>query len=407
MSTTAPRALPFDPTDRDFIADPYPALNALREATPLVFDEGLDRWFVTRHADVRACLRDKRLGRNFRHVGTDEEFHAEPLDPRWADFWASERWSLLWLEPPEHTRIRKLVAAAFTPRAVESMRAPAERLARELLDAQAKEFDLLYDYAQPYSITLICRLLGVPTDRHRDLLDWSHAIVKMYELDTTLEQSVAANDAARAFHDYVLSLIEERRRDPRDDMVTALVQARVDGEALSEDQIVSTVVVLLNAGHEATVNTLGNGFRALAAHPEQWARLVAGEVEPETAIEELIRFDPPLQLFERWVLEDGFEVAGTPIPRGDVISMLFGSANHDPRVFDEPETLDVGRPNAAEHIGFGGGIHVCIGAPLARIELAASFRALAELAPTLHLVEQPARVPAFVIRGYESVRVAR
>src|ERR1700753_1870214 len=143
MAAIRPRALPFDVADAAFIADPYPALNALREQTPLLYDERLERWFVTRHADVRACLRDRRVGRNSRHVGTDEEFHSEPLDPRWRDFWASERWSLLWLEPPEHTRIRKLVAAAFTPRAVESMRAPAERLARELLDGLGDEFDLL------------------------------------------------------------------------------------------------------------------------------------------------------------------------------------------------------------------------------------------------------------------------
>ena len=406
MNVAPPRALPFDLADERFIADPYPALNGLREAAPIVHDERLGRWFLTRHADVRACLRDRRLGRNFRHVGSEEEFHADSLDPRWADFWASERWSLLWLEPPEHTRIRKLVAAAFTPRAVESMREPATRLARSLLESLGEEFDLLYDYAQPYSITLICELLGVPTDRHRDLLDWSHAIVKMYEFDTTEDQAVAANRAAADFRRYVLELIEERRREPRDDMVTALVQARVDGEALSEDEIVSTVVVLLNAGHEATVNTVGNGFRALAAHPDEWRRLVSGEVAAAQAIEELIRWDPPLQLFERWVLEDGVEVAGTPVPRGEKLALLFGSANRDPRVFADADRLDVARANAAEHIGFGGGIHVCIGAPLARIELAASFEALARLRPALDLVEQPERVPAFVIRGYQSVQVA-
>ena len=407
MTVAGPRELPFDLTDDRFIADPYPGLSALREAAPLVYAERLGRWFVTRHADVRACLRDKRLGRNFRHVGSDAEFHAEPLDPRWAEFWASERWSLLWLEPPEHTRIRKLVAAAFTPRAVESMSDPATRLARTLLENLGEEFDLLYDYAQPYSITLICELLGVPTDRHRDLLDWSHAIVKMYEFDTTEAQAVAANDAAREFRTYVLGLIEERRADPRDDMVSGLVQARVDGERLSDDEIVSTVVVLLNAGHEATVNTIGNGFRALSAHPDEWRRLVSGEVPAAQAIEELIRWDPPLQLFERWVLDDGVEVAGVPVPRGEKLALLFGSANRDPRVFADPDRLDIARTNAAEHIGFGGGIHVCIGAPLARIELAASLEALAELCPTLHLVEQPERVPAFVIRGFESVRVAR
>ena len=407
MTVAGPRELPFDLTDERFIAEPYPGLDALREATPLLYDERLGRWFVTRHADVRACLRDRRLGRNFRHVGTDEEFHEEPLDPRWADFWGSERWSLLWLEPPEHTRIRKLVAAAFTPRAVESMREPATRLARSLLENLGETFDLLYEYAQPYSITLICELLGVPTDRQRDLLAWSHAIVKMYEFDTTEAQAVAANEAAREFRAYVLGLIEERRADPRDDMVSGLVQARVDGEQLSDHQIVSTVVVLLNAGHEATVNTVGNGFRALAAHPDEWRRLVSGDVPAAQAIEELIRWDPPLQLFERWVLEDGVDVAGVPVPRGEKLALLFGSANRDPRVFGEPERLDLARRNAAEHIGFGGGIHVCIGAPLARIELAASFEALADLCPTLHLVEELERVPAFVIRGFESVRVAR
>jgi cytochrome P450 len=406
LTIAEPRALPFDPGDPRFIADPYPALGALREETPIAYDERLRRWFVTRHADVRACLRDKRLGRNFRHVGNEEEFRAEPLDPRWTDFWASERWSLLWLEPPEHTRIRKLVAAAFTPRAVESMRDPARRLARSLLENLGPTFDLLYDYAQPYSISLICDLLGVPTDRHRDLLAWSHAMVKMYEFETTEEQAVAANEAAREFRAYVLGLIEERRAEPQDDMVTGLVEARVDGERLSDDQIVSTVIVLLNAGHEATVNTLGNGFRALAAHPDEWRRLVSGVTPGARAVEELIRWDPPLQLFERWVLEDGVEVAGVRVPRGEKLALLFGSANRDPRVFPHPDRLDLTRSNAAEHIGFGGGIHVCIGAPLARIELAASFEALAELCPTLHLVEPPERVPAFVIRGFQSVQVA-
>jgi cytochrome P450 len=407
VNVSRPPELPFDLTDPGFIADPYPGLNALRETAPIVYDERLGRRFVTRHADVRACLRDKRLGRNFRHLGTEEEFHAEPLDPRWADFWASERWSLLWLEPPEHTHIRKLVAAAFTPRAVESMRGPAERLARSLLESLGERFDLLYDYAQPYSITLICELLGVPTNRHRDLLDWSHAIVKMYEFDTTDAQAIEANDAAREFRAYVLDLIEERRAEPRDDMVSGLVEARVDGERLSDDQIVSTVVVLLNAGHEATVNTVGNGFRALAAHPDEWRRLVSGEVPAAHAIEELIRWDPPLQLFERWVLADGVEVAGEPVARGERLALLFGSANRDPRAFAEADRLDLSRANAAEHVGFGGGIHVCIGAPLARIELAASFEALAQLRPTLHLVEEPERVPAFVIRGFQSVHVAR
>jgi cytochrome P450 len=400
--------LRFDPSDPAFLADPYPTLNTLRETAPVFYDEELQRWFVTRHEDVRACLRDRRLGRNFRHVMTAEEIGVPALDPRWQAFWDVERWSLLWLEPPEHTRIRKLVAAAFTPRSVEALREPAAKLAANLLDplAERGELELLYDYAQPYSISVICRLLGVPLDRHRDLLDWSHRMVKMYEFDVPDKAAVAATRAAADFRDYVQGLIRERRAEPRDDMVTALTQARVDGEQLSDDEITSTVIVLLNAGHEASVNTLGNGMLAFARHPSQWRRVVDGSVPAPQAGEEMIRYDPPLQLFERWVLADDVVVAGTEIPRGAKIALLFGAANRDPRVFDDPERFDVGRENAIQHIGFGGGIHVCIGAPLARIELEASLEALKRRWPEFSLVEEPQRTGAFVIWGLEGIRLA-
>jgi cytochrome P450 len=407
MGTSA--ALAFDPADPAFLADPYPELGRLRESVRVFYDEGWERWFVTRHEDVRSCLRDKRLGRNFRHVMTPEEIGVPPLDPRWSAFWRTERWSLLWLEPPDHTRIRKLVAAAFTPRSVESLREPSTELARELLEplAEAGEMELLYDYAQPYSIAVICRMLGVPLDRHRDLLDWSHRMVKMYEFDVPLEAAEAANRAAAEFTEYVEELIRERRAKPSEDMVTALVEARVDGERLSDDEIVSTVIVLLNAGHEATVNTLGNGMLAFARHPNQWQRVVSGDVPAATAVEEMIRFDPPLQLFERWVLTDDVVVGDAPIPRGEKIAMLFGSANRDPRVFEQPDEFDVGRENAVQHIGFGGGIHVCIGAPLARIELEASVETLRRTWPDFALVEEPRRTGAFVIWGLEGLRLAR
>jgi cytochrome P450 len=401
--------LVFDPSDPAFLEDPYPVLNRLREGAPVFYDDGLERWFVTRHEDVRACLRDRRLGRNFRHVMTPAEIGVPDLDPRWQAFWRTERWSLLWLEPPEHTRMRKLVAAAFTPRAVEALREPAQELARELLEplAESGRMELLYDYAQPYSIAVICRMLGVPLDRHRDLLDWSHRIVKMYEFDVPEENAVAANDAAAEFQEYVRELTAERRAQPRGDMVSALVKARVDGERLTDDQIVSTVIVLLNAGHEASVNTLGNGMLAFARHPEQWRRVVDGEVAPATAGEEMIRYDPPLQLFERWVLADDFAIGEQPIPRGDKIALLFGSANRDPRVFERPDEFDVGRDNAAQHIGFGGGIHVCIGAPLARIELEASLDALCRYWPNFRLGSQPRRTGAFVIWGLRGLELAR
>ena len=399
----------FDPSDPAFLDDPYPVLNRLRESARVFYDEARERWFVTRHEDVRACLRDKRLGRNFRHVMTPEEIGVPPLDPRWRAFWSTERWSLLWLEPPDHTRIRKLVAAAFTPRSVEALREPARELADELLAslAEAGRMELLYDYAQPYSIAVICRMLGVPLDRHRDLLGWSHRMVKMYEFDVPDEAASAANAAAGEFHEYVRGLIAERRAQPRDDMVSALVDARVDGARLSDDEIVSTVIVLLNAGHEASVNTVGNGMLAFARRPEEWRRLVEGDVTAAAAGEEMIRYDPPLQLFERWVLADEFAIGDVAIPRGDKIALLFGSANRDPRVFDRPDEFDVGRENAAQHIGFGGGIHVCIGAPLARVELEASLDALRRYWPDFTLGCEPRRTGAFVIWGLDGLQIAR
>jgi cytochrome P450 len=401
--------LAFDPSDPEFLADPYPTLARLREAARVFYEPAWNRWFVTCHEDVRSCLRDKRLGRNFRHVMSEEEVGVPPLDPRWQAFWDSERWSLLWIEPPEHTRMRKLVAAAFTPRSVEALREPARELARDLLEPliETGEMELLYDFAQPYSIAVICRLLGVPLDRHRDLLDWSHRMVKMYEFDVPAAAAEAANRAAAEFQEYVRELIRERRAKPRDDMVTALVEARVDGERLSDEQIISTVIVLLNAGHEATVNTLGNGTLAFVRHPEQWKRVVDGDVPAAAALEEMIRFDPPLQLFERWVLTEDFAIGGVPIPRGAKIAMLFGAANRDPRAFESPHKFDVGRENAAQHIGFGGGIHVCIGAPLARVELEASVDALRQLWPDFELAEEPRRTGAFVIWGLAGLRLAR
>jgi cytochrome P450 len=401
--------LRFDPSEPEFLENPYPRLNRLRETARVFYDDERDRWFVTRHEDVRSCLRDKRLGRNFRHVMSAEEIGVPPLDPRWEAFWAVERWSLLWLEPPDHTRIRKLVAAAFTPRSVEALREPAHDLAGELLQplGGAGEMELLYDFAQPYSIAVICRLLGVPLDRHRDLLEWSHRMVKMYELVVSPDAAVGANRAADEFRAYVHELIRDRRAQPRDDMVTALVEARVDGGRLSDDEIVSTVIVLLNAGHEATVNTLGNGMLAFARHPDQWERVLSGEVTAQNAAEEMIRFDPPLQLFERWVLTDDFSVGGVPIPRGAKITMLFGAANRDPRAFDRPDEFDIGRADAARHIGFGGGIHVCIGAPLARIELQASVNGMRRWWPRFQLVEEPRRTGAFVIWGLDGLRLAR
>jgi cytochrome P450 len=397
-----------DFSDPAFQADPYPVLNAVRERTPAFRARkargvGQDVWFLTRWQDVSAAQRERRLGRVLGTRITREEL-GFTWDFDWTPYFAIEEWSLLMLEPPDHTRIRRLVQKEFTPRRVEGLRplcrATAERLAAECRERGS--FDLLADFAQPYSVSVIAALLGAPTSDSDRLLDWSHRIVTMYELDTTPEQARAAVAAAQEFGDWCRELMVGRRRRPRDDLITGLCQAETEEGRLSDAEIISTIVLLLNAGHEATVNTLGNGVTALLHHPDQWGRLASGEVPARAAIEELMRFDPPLQLFERWVLDDGVALAGRELRRGDKVAMLFGSANRDPRHFADPDVLDIGRDDRG-HVTFGAGTHHCIGAPLARVELDEGLGALVAAMPGIALVEEPVRNPAFVIHGFRAV----
>jgi cytochrome P450 len=390
----------FQPGDPAFIADPYPVLNALREATPGFRNPLTGQWTITRFADAQETLRDRRLGRAYTHRYSHQEVGQPEPDPRWASFQQHEQWSLLCLEPPDHTRIRRLVAKVFTPRSVTALRPAVEGFSTELLDeCQARtEFELLRDYAMPYSVAVICSMLGVPRADTQLLLDWSHAIVKMYELTTTDQVRAAANRAAAEYIDYTRALIAEKRRHPDGQLVSELVRVEDEGDVLTEDEIVSTTMVLLEAGHEATVNTLGNGVRALMLHRDEWERVVSGEVPVKSAVEEMLRWDAPLQLFERWVLEPGVRIAGEDLRVGEEVAMLFGAAERDPRRFPDADRFDIARGDTA-HIGFGGGIHFCVGAPLARQELEVSLAGLAQRFPELHLTAEPTYQPNFVIRG--------
>ncbi len=396
----------FQPGDPAFIADPYPALVALRESTPLFWNESSSQWVLTRFADVHLALRDRRLGRSYEHRHSHAELGKPEPDPRWARFREHERWSLLSLEPPDHTRIRQLIAKVFTVKSINNLRPAIEALATEYVTpcVERDQFDLISNLAQPYSVAVICHVLGVPASDAAQLLDWSHAIVKMYELSASDAQKTTADEAAEAFMTYIGRLIVDKRHTPDTGLLSQLVQVEQAGERLTEHEIVCTTIVLLNAGHEATVNTLGNGMRAFMRHPDQWNRLRTGEVDAKTAIEEMLRFDPPLQLFERWVLDDGIEIAGHSFSVGDEIAMLFGSANRDPRRFDHPDRFDAGRGDST-HIGFGGGIHFCVGAPLARLELEVAVAALVAHAPNLNLVREPSYNPTFVIRGLRELQL--
>ncbi|MFJ8645528.1 cytochrome P450 [Streptomyces sp. NPDC093546] len=395
----------FDPWSPQFVADPYPAYAELRARGRAHFFEPTRQWLVPRHADVAALLRDRRLGRTYRHRFTDADFGRTPPPAAHEPFHTLNDHGMLDLEPPDHTRIRRLVSKAFTPRTVERLRPYVDRLAGELVDALVAEGggDLLTAVAEPLPVAVIAEMLGIPESDRGLLRPWSAAICGMFELNPSEETARAAVAASVEFSAYLRGLIAERRTAPGEDLISALVAAYEEGDRLSEQEMVSTCVLLLNAGHEATVNTTVNGWWALFRHPEQLAALRAGEVELSTAVEELLRYDTPLQLFERWVLDD-IEIDGTTIPRGSEVALLFGSANRDPAAFDHPDTLDLSRRDNP-HVSFGAGIHYCLGAPLARVELAASLAALLERAPTLRLAKAPERGSHFVIRGLNGLLV--
>ncbi|MFF0889918.1 cytochrome P450 [Streptomyces sp. NPDC003456] len=395
----------FDPWDPAFLADPYPALAELRAAGRVHWFEPTNQWLVPHHADVSALLRDRRLGRTYQHRFTHEEFGRSAPPAEHEPFHTLNDHGMLDLEPPDHTRIRRLVSKAFTPRTVERLKPYVRALAGELVSALADAGggDLLTDVAEPLPVAVIAEMLGIPESDRAPLRPWSADICGMYELNPSEETAARAVRASVEFSAYLRELIAARRKERGDDLVSGLIAAHDEGDRLTEQEMISTCVLLLNAGHEATVNATVNGWYALFRNPAELRRLRADHSLVPSAVEELMRYDTPLQLFERWVLDD-IEIAGTTIPRGTEIAMLFGSANHDPAVFDHPSALDLGRRDNP-HISFSAGIHYCIGAPLARIELAASMQALLERTPTLRLAQEPARKPNFVIRGLEGLAV--
>ena len=395
----------FDPWSPDFVADPYPAYAQLRARGRVHYFEPTRQWLVPRHADVSALLRDRRLGRTYLHRFTHEEFGRTPPPAAHEPFHTLNDHGMLDLEPPDHTRIRRLVSKAFTPRTVERLRPYVHGLASELVGALVADGggDLLTAVAEPLPVAVIAEMLGIPESDRGQLRPWSADICGMYELSPSEETADKAVRASLEFSAYLRELIAARRKEPGDDLISGLIAAYDEGDRLDEQEMISTCVLLLNAGHEATVNATVNGWWALFRHPDQLAALRGDRSLLSTAVEELMRYDTPLQLFERWVLDD-IEIDGTTIPRGSEVALLFGSANRDGDVFTDPDTLDLARADNP-HISFSAGIHYCIGAPLARLELSASLGALLDQAPDLRLAAEPERKPNFVIRGLEGLRV--
>ena len=389
----------FDPTLPQVVANPYPVFAARRAVEPVGWSDALGEWVTFGHAEADAVLRHRGLGRLWRLRWPDE-----PLP----NYTLLHENSLLENEPPTHTRLRRLVAAGFGRRQVERLRGRvteiARGLARDVRDAAAggSTVDLMPLYAEPLPVAVIATLLGVPDEDRGLLRPWSNAIVKLYEPAPPVDRRRAAETAATEYVGYVRGLIDYRRRHPGEDLLSDLIATRdADGSRLSEDELVATAVLLQMAGHEASVNVVGNGTYALLSHPAERARLTADLVPG--AVEELIRYDSPLQLFERTATEP-VRIGSVTVEPGQKIAALLGAANRDPAVFADPDRLDLARwPNP--HLGFGAGIHFCLGAPLARVELQASLATLLTDLPGLALAGEPTRHPTFTHRGFATLPV--
>jgi cytochrome P450 len=397
----------FHPTDPAFLQDPYPAYDRLRAEAPISWYEGWDAWIVTRHRDVAALLRDRRLGRVIQHPAAPS---ARPTaDADRSAFDAIQAGSLLEIEPPDHTRVKQVVHDVFTPRHVRALQGRIEAMVADLLDGlearRGREFDLIRDFAEPIPVAVIAELLGVPAAERALLLPWSKAIIGMFEPERTPAMAAAAASAAADFASFVRALMAAKRRSPGEDLISRMVAVHdADPERLTEGEVVANAILFLNAGHEAVVNVIGNGMLALLRHPDELRSVRDDPGLVRTAIEEMMRFDTPLQFFERFVLED-MTYAGRSWAAGTKLCLYYAAANRDPEVFEAPDRFVVRRdPNP--HLAFGLGLHYCIGAPLARLELGVALGTLLQRFPGLELrTDRPVFQPRNVFRYLTELRV--
>ena len=374
------KTLNLSPLDPAFVQNPYRAYAQARLDGPVVYWEDYGMLAAFDAATVQALLRDRRLGRE---IPADQRV---PVPAHLADFDAVDRHSMLELEPPSHTRLRGLVLRAFTSRRIAALAPEIESIAAELLAALPQEpFDLIPAFCTQLPVRIIARLLGVPEDMWPDLLRWSNAMVAIYQAGRTREIEDAANTAAADFSAFLRGYVDLRRKDPRDDLITQLIVAEEEGEKLSTDALIGTCILLLNAGHEATVHALGNGVACLLTHDV--ARDALGPDAIAATVEEILRFDPPLHVFERFAYEE-IDLDGITLEKGKKIALVLGAAGRDPAVYADPDRFDPAR-GAKPHAAFGGGLHFCVGAPLARLEMQIGLRALFDHAPQLRLAEPP------------------
>lgn len=385
----------FDPVSSKFAQDPYPFYQRLRERDPVHRSRLFDGWVLSKFSDVDAVLRD-----HLRFSNDDRSLGETPPDAR-----GDEVHSMLYLDPPDHTRLRSLVTKAFSARSIESLQTRIQQIVDQLLDQAESNgrFDIIEALAYPLPVIVIAEMLGVPPEDRDRFRWWSDDVARILEPRSSQEEVQRAMDSREALMEYFNGIVEQHRKEPMDDLVSALIVAQEEADKLSHEEILVTLLLLLVAGNETTRNLIGNGMLALLRNPDELTRLRANPDLLEPAVEELLRFDSPVQIDSRAVLED-LELHGKPIRKGQRVICLVGSANCDIDVFDQSDRLDFGRESQS-HISFGRGIHHCLGASLARLEAQVAFRNLLQRFPQIRLAQKPRYRHRVALRGLESLVV--
>lgn len=393
MKMAGMKTLQQSPLDPGFVQNPYPFYEQARSLGPFFHWAEYGMACTGSAAAAGAIFRDRRFGREA------PAERAPKIPDHLKAFYAVEAHSMLELEPPRHTRLRSLVLRAFTSRRIAAMQPEIEVLTHQLIDAFPQgSFDLLAQFGQKLPVIIIARLLGVPEAMSDDLLKWSNAMVGMYMAGRDRAREDRAIAATEAFVAFMRGYVEARRQDPRDDLITSLIAAEEAGEKLTTDELITTCILLLNAGHEATVHTIGNGVKTLL----QTGHTVTAD-NADTCIEEILRFDPALHMFTRWAYAD-IEVMGHTFQRGDQVALLLAAANRDPGAWENPDQFQPNRA-AKPHVSFGAGLHFCVGAPLARLELQAALPILFQRLPKLRLVEAPVYGDVYHFHGLTKLMV--
>ena len=397
VAGTGTDALEWNPFLPEVHEDPYPFYHRLREEDPVHWNiPGV--WILTRHADAVRMLRDPRMSSDFRNSELYEMF----VQMGGAQFDEREP-SMLFRDAPDHTRLRKLVSQAFSAKVIDEMRPFIQQTVDRLLDDMAgrDQVELIGDFAHPLPVVVICEMLGVPAQDVSLFAEWSDDLVHTLDPMVGPDVLAKASESEVAFDRYFEALIAERRKSPRDDLLTALIAAEEEGDRLSEEELLRTLILLLVAGHETTVNLISNGTLALLRNRSELRRLQADPSLIRSAVEELLRYDAPVQLTGRIPLED-VEFGGKRIARGQQLVGLVGAANRDPEAFPDPDRLDLGRGDN-RHIGFGGGVHFCLGASLARAEGQVAIASLVRRFPDMEIAGEPVRRETITLRGLKTL----